>query len=93
MKSSQRFPSPDILTCSTWTLAGAIAVILSTSYLLDGPDDIQAAQDVAEYAAAVADGGVAKCAEWGRTPKWTADGSLICRADKPPIMLAQGATP
>jgi hypothetical protein len=30
-----------------WTLAVATALVLSTAYLLDGPSDIQAAQDAA----------------------------------------------
>jgi hypothetical protein len=66
------------------TLAVALlfAIALSTAYLLDGPSDIQAAQDVADdaaYAAALADGGKATCAALGRDPSWTADGDLICR--------------
>lgn len=70
-----------------------IAIILSTAHLL-GPDDIQAAQDVAdeaEYAAALADGGVAKCAKLGRVPKWTSDGDLVCRAANE--VLAEGGQP
>lgn len=67
-----------------------LAAALSTAHLL-GPDDIQAAQDVAdeaEYAAAVADGGAAKCAKLGRVPKWTTDGDLVCRTAAP--VVAQG---
>ena len=71
------------LVIANWCLAGAIAIILSASYLLDtGPDDIKTAQAVAEeaeYAAAQADGGVAHCARYGRTPVWTEQGDLICR--------------
>lgn len=65
-----------------WCLAGAIALILSAGYLLDGPDDTQTAQAIAEdaeYAAAQADGGRAHCARYGRTPVWTEQGNLICR--------------
>jgi hypothetical protein len=35
-----------------WTLAVAVAAVLSTAYLLDGPSDIQAAQDAAADAQA-----------------------------------------
>lgn len=80
------------LAVARWCLAVAVAFILSARYLLDGPTDTQAAQDVADeadYAAALADGGVAKCAALGRNPVWRADGSLICRAAKP-LAVAQG---
>ena len=65
-----------------WCAAFLLAIILSTSYMLDGPSEIQAEQDVADeaqYAAAQADGGTAHCAALGRTPKWTPNGDLICR--------------
>ena len=74
-----------------WAVALLLTIVVGASYLLDGPSDAQAAQDVAdeaEYAAALADGGRAKCAALGRTPLWTADGDLICR--RPPAVLAQG---
>jgi len=35
-----------------WTLAALTALVLSTAYLLDGPSDIQAAQDAAADAKA-----------------------------------------
>lgn len=58
----------------------AAVALLITMALMDGPDDIQAAQDAADdYAQAVADGGRAKCAALGRVPRWTADGDLVCR--------------
>ncbi|MDO8777061.1 MAG: hypothetical protein Q7K57_51805 [Burkholderiaceae bacterium] len=77
-------PRPPTLTLVliNWCLAGVIAFLLVIGYLLDGPDDTQTAQavaDEAEYAAAQADGGRAKCAQYGRTPTWTANGDLICR--------------
>ena len=65
-----------------WLAALALALVLGASYLLDGPSDTQAAQDVAdeaEYAAALADGGAAKCATFGRSPHWTPEGDLVCR--------------
>ena len=36
-----------------WSAALAIALLLSTSYLLDGPDDIDTAQRVADEVASV----------------------------------------
>lgn len=65
-------------------MATALAAItlLIMGALMDGPDETQTAQAVAEeaeYAAAQADGGRAKCAQYGRTPTWTANGDLICR--------------
>jgi hypothetical protein len=66
----------------TLALALLFASALSTAYLLDGPNDIQAAQDTADdaaYAAALADGGRATCAALGRAPSGTVDGDLICR--------------
>ena len=59
------------LTTITLLIAGA---------LMDGPTDIEAAQDVDEdYAQAVADGGNTKCAALGRVPLWTNAGDLVCR--------------
>ena len=65
----------------TRTMASALAVIalLIAAALMDGPDEVQAAQDVADYRAAVADGGVSLCAEFGRVPTWTKSGDLVCR--------------
>lgn len=74
----------------------ALALLLSASYLLDGPSDTQAAQDVADeaaYAAAQADGGASKCAALGRTPIWTEGGDLVCRLPKRATVLAQGGRP
>jgi hypothetical protein len=65
-----------------WLAALAIALVLAASALLDGPSDTQAAQDVADeadYAAALADSGAAKCARFGRHPHWTSQGDLVCR--------------
>ena len=82
-----------------FAVALAAIALLVFGALMDGPSELQAAQDVADekagaaaYAAAQADGGRAMCAALGRTPRWTADGSLVCRlpgADKP-ALLAQG---
>lgn len=75
-------PQTPALVLINWCLAGAISIILAAGYLLDGPDDTQTAQavaDEAEYAAAQADGGRAKCAQYGRTPTWAENGDLICR--------------
>ncbi|QJC56109.1 hypothetical protein HC248_01395 [Polaromonas vacuolata] len=69
----------------TLALALLFAIALSTAYLLDGPNDIQAAQDIADdaaYAVALADGGKATCAALGRDPSWTVDGDLVCRLHK-----------
>ncbi|SFB74630.1 hypothetical protein SAMN05216344_102209 [Polaromonas sp. OV174] len=66
-----------------YAVAGLAAIVLLIAMaLMDGPDETQAAQDVAdeaEYAAAVADGGAAKCGALGRVPLWTTDGLLVCR--------------
>ena len=60
---------------------GLVTILLLIAMaLMDGPDDIQAAQDSADdYAQAVADGGRAKCAALGRVPLWTKEGDLVCR--------------
>ena len=68
----------------------AIALLI-TGALMDGPSETQAAQDVAaeaDYAAALADGGRAKCAALGRDPIWTKEGDLVCRVPVP--VVAQG---
>lgn len=75
-------PQTPGIVIANWCLAVVIAILLVISYLLDGPDDTQTAQAVAEeaeYAAAQADGGRANCAQFGRTPTLTASGDLICR--------------
>jgi hypothetical protein len=80
---------------SRWLVASALAILAAMSQL-GGPSETQAAQDVAdearsaEYAAAQADGGAAKCAALGSTPIWTPDGNLICRAAAKPVTMAQG---
>lgn len=76
-------PNAHTNAITRYAIAAVLCVLVGASYLLDGPDDTQAAQDVAaeaEYAAALADGGRAKCGQLGRTPVWTPDGDLICRA-------------
>lgn len=69
-------------------LIAAFIVIQLASWLLDGPDDIQAAQDTADYTAALADSGAAHCAELGRVPVWTSAGDLVCRATGPVVAKA-----
>ena len=74
----------------------AAIALLITGALMDGPSELQAAQDVADeaaYAAAQADGGQAQCAALGRSPLWTAEGHLVCRLPKRPTVLAQGGKP
>ena len=76
----------------------AVITLLIAGALMDGPSELQAAQDVADeaaYAAAHADGGAAKCAALDRQPIWTAEGNLICRLPKAarPLTVAQGARP
>lgn len=55
-------------------------VIAGAGIAMDGPDELEAAQDVADYKAALADGGMSLCAEFGRVPTWTKGGDLVCRA-------------
>ena len=77
---------------------GAIAFLIFCA-LLEGPNELQAAQDVADdaqtaaYTAAVADGGQAHCAAFGRTPLWTNSGDLVCRLLSNPTVLAQSSAP
>ena len=59
-------------------MSAAIALCI-TGALMDGPSETQAAQDVADYSAALADGGVSLCKEFGRVPVWTKGGDLVCR--------------
>lgn len=66
-------------------LVAALAIAAAGVYL-DGPTEIEAAQDVADYSAALADGGVAMCKEFGRVPVWTKAGDLVCRTP----VVAQG---
>lgn len=69
-------------TLTHYLVAALVAILVGASWLLDGPDDTQTAQAVAaeaDYAATLADGGRAKCAELGRVPRWTTDGDLVCR--------------
>ena len=64
-----------------------IVALAALSTCMTGPDEIQAARDTAElvqalefeHRKAVADGGIAKCAQHGRVPFWTTDGDLVCR--------------
>ena len=60
----------------------AVIVMVIASAMMNGPTELQAAQDVADdaaYAQALADGGAGKCAALGRNPVWTPEGHLICR--------------
>lgn len=64
----------------TW-LVGFVAAlaIAAAGMTLDGPTELEAAQDVADYSAAVSDGGVSLCKEFNRVPTWTKSGDLVCR--------------
>ena len=100
--------SANRLAVASWCLAGAIAVILSASHLVGGPDELQAEADQSENLTelqAAAPGsprqiaaGLALC--WqerglASEARWTADGDLICRASSPAQLLtvAQGGRP
>lgn len=78
-------PSPN--NPFTWLCIALALVVISAT--MDGPTEAEAAQDVADYSAALADGGVSLCAEFGRVPTWTKAGDLVCRA---PMAVAQGDT-
>ena len=65
----------------------AIALLILAA-LMDGPSETQAAQDVADYSAALADGGVSLCKEFDRVPVWTKSGDLVCRV--PAAVVARG---
>lgn len=67
----------------------AIALLILAA-LMDGPSETQAAQDVADYSAALADGGVSLCKEFDRVPVWTKSGDLVCRVAAP--VVAQGSS-
>lgn len=82
------------MNAATWILSALAAIaIAGAGMALDGPDEMQAAQDVADYAAAVADGGVSMCAEFGRVPTWTKAGDLVCRSAKSEPVLVVGGRP
>jgi hypothetical protein len=63
----------------TLTIGLCAIALLMAGALMDGPSETQAAQDVADYSAALADGGVSMCAEFSRVPVWTKSGDLVCR--------------
>ncbi|MDB5253874.1 MAG: hypothetical protein JWP27_3043 [Flaviaesturariibacter sp.] len=63
----------------SWLLAALLAAVFIASCSAEGPSDTEAAQDMADYSAAVADGGVSLCAEFNRVPVWTKSGDLVCR--------------
>ncbi|CAN5300632.1 hypothetical protein BH10PSE16_BH10PSE16_01310 [soil metagenome] len=77
----------------TWLVCILGAVAIAASCNIDGPTEVEAAQDVADYSAALADGGVALCAEFGRVPTWTKSGDLICRTatNTPPVVAQRDA--
>ena len=64
-----------------WCAICATAIgLLILGTLMNGPDDTETAQTVADdYAQAIKDGGKAKCSALGRDPLWTKDGDLVCR--------------
>jgi len=69
---------------------GLLAILaLIAGALMDGPTELEAAQDVADYSAALADGGVSLCKEFGRVPTWTKAGDLACRVA--PVVAQGGA--
>ena len=75
----------------TWLVGFVAALTIAAAGIhLDGPDEIQAAHDVADYAAAVSDAGVSMCKEFGRVPVWTRAGDLVCRVAVSPPVVAQG---
>ena len=77
-------------------VALAAIALLIIGVLIEGPSELQAAQDVADeaaYAAAQADGGASQCAALGHTPVWTQGGDLVCRLPRRPTVLAQGEQP
>ena len=65
---------------SALIIAAAAFALTLALFGMTGPDDIEAAQDLADYKAALPDGGVAMCKEFGRVPTWTKAGDLVCRA-------------
>lgn len=83
--------NPPLNNPFTWLVCILAALAIAASCNIDGPTEVEAAQDVADYNAALADGGVALCAEFGRVPTWTKSGDLICRtATNAPPVVAQG---
>lgn len=72
----------------TWLTAAAIALAMSSSYLLDGPDEIESARldaqalaDARTSAAAIArhERAIERfCAQQGAIAHHTADGSFTC---------------
>ena len=71
--------------------AGLLAIVaLIAGALMDGPSETQAAQDVADYSAALADGGVSMCKEFDRVPVWTKAGNLVFRMAGALPVVAQG---
>ena len=77
-------------TVTKFAVVMSAAIILFAAALIDGPSETQAAQDVADYKAALTDGGVATCKEFGRVPVWTKSGDLVCRA--PASVVARGGS-
>lgn len=72
----------------TWLVGVVAALAISAAGMtMDGPSEQEAAQDVADYSAAVADGGVSLCKEFDRVPVWTKAGDLVCRV---PVVVAGG---
>ena len=79
----------------TWLVALVAALAIGAAGVtLDGPTELEAAQAVAdtvtelEYTAIVDNGGVAFCAQFGRTAHPLPNGDLICRAGA--SVVAQG---
>lgn len=80
-------------TAANWLCAAVIAAVMSTTYMLDGPEDHQAewaaSTELAELQASAAKearrdrAAIELCIKahgLGAAVQWTADGSLLCRA-------------
>ena len=68
----------------TFAVVALVAILSFAVLVVAGPDELQAEQDVADYKAALSDGGVSLCAEFNRVPTWTKSGDLVCRV---PVMV------
>ncbi|CDS48943.1 hypothetical protein [Polaromonas sp. CG9_12] len=68
------------MSARTFAAVTVAALLAFATLVQSGPDELQAEQEVADYKAALADGGVSLCAEFHRVPTWTKSGDLVCRA-------------
>jgi hypothetical protein len=74
------------MNARTFTAITVAALLAFAVLVQSGPTEQEAAQDVADYSAALADGGASMCAEFDSVPVWTSSGVLICRLP----VVAQG---